>query len=558
MIELLPTVHPALILSAGAILVALLPRRWRPWGFVLAAVLAGAAVLGLKDGTTWNYDFYGIELTPLRVDRLSLVFAYVFTIALLAGGIFGLRTMGAIERPSALIYAASAFGVVLAGDLITLFFFWELKVAGSALLVLARRTPASAAAGMRYLFVSLGGGIVLLGGISWWIVQTGSIEFDNLGLAGGASALILGGFLISAAAVPLHAWMPDAYPAATVAGTVFLAAFTSKAAIYALARGFPGTTALVWVGVVMALWGVIYALAVNDTRRILVYSSVSQGGFMIAAIGVGSALAVDGAVSHAFAHIVYKGLLLMAVGAILWSTGHTRLTRLGGVGRILPVVAVLYMVGALSIGGIPIFSGFVAKEMSALAIEDGGFGWAYWLLKLASVGTLIVVVFRLPWFAFMGRSSSASPGDAAGDLALRRSVPVSMYVAMAGLAMVNVVIGLWPSVLYRLLPGEALDYEPFTLYRVTNAMALTLGALAAFWFGRRLLVGRPITVHDTDWVYRGLPQRLAPAWNRLRTPSLALRLPHLRDLPVWSPTLWVSGVVVLGVLATVLAVGMLT
>lgn len=558
MLEGLPGVHPALILTLGAVAVALSPRRSRPWLFVVAAALAGLATLGLTDGTTWNYDFYGVELTPLRVDRLSLAFAYVFSIALVAGGVFGMRTMGALERPSTLMYAASAFGVVFAGDLVTLFFFWELKVAGSALLIFARRSPASAGAGMRYLFVSLAGGIVLLGGISWWITQTGSITFGDLGLDGGASALILVGFLISAAAVPLHAWMPDAYPASTVAGTVFLAAFTSKAAIYALARGFPGTNLLIWVGVVMALWGVVFALAVNDTRRMLVYSSVSQGGFMVAAIGVGSALAIDGAVSHAFAHIVYKGLLLMAIGAVLWATGHTRLTRLHGLGKVLPWVAVLYMVGALSIGGIPLLSGFVAKEMSALAIDDNGFGVAYWLLKLASVGTLLVVVFRLPWFTFVSQRTTAAERTSVADhTALRRRVPASMYVAMVALACVNVVIGVWPNLLYGLLPNEGGSYEPFTAYRVTNSLALALGALAAFWVGRRWLAGRPISVRDTDWFYRDLPRRLAPTWNRIRMPDVAIRLPELPRTPVWVSTLWVSGVVVVGVLVTLLAVGML-
>ena len=559
MLDGLPQVHPAIVLVVGALVVLALPRRIGGWVTIATALLAGLATLGLEAGTTWNYGFYGFELTPLRVDDLSLAFAYVFSIALVAGAVFGLATMGTLERSSALVYAASAFGVVLAGDLVTLFFFWELKVSASTLLVFANRNRSSERAALRYLFVNLAGGIVLLGGIVWWITQTGSITFGELGLDGGATVLILIGFLVSAAAVPLHAWMPDAYPASTVAGTVFLAAFSSKAAIYALARAYPGTQVLIWVGVVMAIWGVVFALAVNDIRRILVYSSVSQGGFMVAAIGVGSALAIDGAVSHAFAHIVYKGLLLMAAGAVLWTTGRSTLTRLGGLARSLPWVAGLYLVGAASIASIPLFSGYVAKEMSALAIDEGGFGAAYWLLKFASVGTLLVVLFRLPWFTFFAPAAApATPDACAAPAAPLRRVPVSMYVAMGALAAVNIVIGVAPGLLYGLLPNDGGDYSPFSAHKLTGALAIAAGAAVAFVVGKRFLAGRDIRVLDVDWVYRDLPRRLAPAVERLRLPEFTLPRPTVPDAPTWVGTLWLTGAVVVAALAAVLAIGMFT
>ena len=562
MLDGLPQVHPAIVLVLGAVAVAALPRRFGPWLFVAVSALAGLATLGLVDGTTWHYDFYGFDLTPLRVDGLSLAFSYVFAIALLAGGIFGMATMGTLERTSALVYAASAFGVVFAGDVVTLFFFWELKVSASTLLVFARRTAASSAAALRYLFVNLAGGIVLLAGIVWWVIDTGSVTFGNFGLNGGATILILIGFCVAAAAVPLHAWMPDAYPASTIAGTVFLAAFTSKAAVYALARGFPGTSVLIWVGVVMALYGVVFALSVNDIRRVLVYSSVSQGGFMLAAIGVGTEMALNGAVAHAFAHIVYKGLLLMAAGAVLWSTGHSRLTQLGGLGRAMPWVAGLYLVGAASIGSIPLFSGYVTKEMATLGIEEAGFHTAYWLLKLASVGTLFVVAFRLPWFTWFAKpaadantsASASNTSIATGAAMLTRKVTPSMYVAMGALAVVNIAIGVAPNLVYDVLPF-AVDYSPFKTYRVVNAVALAAGAAVAFWLVRTWLVGRPVRVVDTDWVYRDLPRHLAPAVGRLRMPEVHMKLPTAPGTPVWASTLWVSGAVVIVTFVVVLAIG---
>jgi len=347
---------------------------------------------------------------------------------------------------------------------------------------------------------------------------------------------------------------------------VFLAAFTSKAAVYALARGFPGTSVLIWVGVVMALYGVVFALSVNDIRRVLVYSSVSQGGFMLAAIGVGTEMAINGAVAHAFAHIVYKGLLLMAAGAVLWSTGHSRLTQLGGLGRAMPWVVGLYLVGAASIGSIPLFSGYVTKEMATLGIEEAGFDTAYWLLKLASVGTLFVVLFRLPWFTWFARPAgptasgptaqgpTARGPTAQGRATLGRAVTPSMYVAMAALAVVNVAIGIAPNLVYNVLPF-AVDYAPFKTYRVVNALALAIGAAAAFWLVRRWLAGRPVRVVDTDWVYRDLPRYLAPAVNRMRMPELRVHVPTAPGTPVWASTLWVSGAVVVVTFVVVLAIG---
>lgn len=558
MISGLPQIHPAIPLVLGALVVGLAPRRLGGWVTIATALLASVATLGLTSGTTWRYDFYGFELTPLRVDDLALAFALIFSLALTAGAVFGLRTMGTLERTSALVYAASAFGVVFAGDLVTLFFFWELKVSASVLLIFARRTTASGRAALRYLYVSLAGGIVLLAGVVWWIVGTGSITFDRLSADSGAGVLILIGFLVAAAAVPLHAWMPDAYPASTIAGTVFLAAFTSKAAIYALARGFPGTEVLVWVGVVTALYGVVFALQVNDIRRILVYSSVSQAGFMIAAVGVGTSLAIDGATAHAVAHIAYKGLLLMGAGSVLWATGRSHLTHLGGLARAMPWVTGLYLIGAASIASVPLFSGYATKELGSLAIDEAGFTAAYWLLKLASVGTILVVLFRLPWFTFF-----APAADPDAPAVVRRRVPASMYLAMGALALANLAVGVAPRLLYDLLPGGATlpDGEVFSgwsLSKIGGTLALLAGAAVAFSVGRRWLAGRPVRVLDVDWLWRDLPPRLAPTIARLRLPAQTLRAPDAPALPVWTGTLWVSAAVVVTALAIVLAVGMVT
>jgi multicomponent Na+:H+ antiporter subunit D len=561
-------VHPAAVLLVGALVVALVPHRLGGYASIATAVAAGLAVVGLDEGTTWSASAYGYELTVLRVDRLSLAFAAVFALVTVLGCVFGLRTMGTVERVAALAYAGSAFGVVLAGDLMTLFFFWELKVATSVVVIWARRRPASSAAGLRYLLVHLAGGITLLAGIVWWLADGNGLAFETFEL-GGASSLILVGFLVNAAMPPLHAWLVDAYPEASVAGAVFLSAFTTKAAVYALARGFPGTEILIGLGVAMALYGVAFAMLQNDMRRLLSYHIVSQVGFMVAGVGLGTAEAINGATAHAFAHILYKGLLLMGTGAVIYATGKRRLTDMGGLARTLPLVLGFYMVAALSISAVPLFSGFVSKELVLDALYEDHVYWAYWGLKVASVGTFLSVGLKLPYLTWFNGSSSndeTQPTEAPRPAIIRR-LPTSMLVAMAAAAGINIAIGVAPGLLYDLMPAPV-AYEPFELrHLVANLQFLAFVAIG-FWILRdRLGASRTVTM-DTDWAYRELPvlvtQRthavshaLAPARQRIaeaatQCTTLAGALVRRRRLQLTSE-IWVLLAVVLAAFTVALA-----
>jgi len=495
----MPEFNPAFVLLVGALVVAMLPRRLGAITTVAVAALALLVTAGLPLGATETYDFYGIELTTLRVDGLARPFALVFASIMLLGSVFGWSTMGTLERFAGLATAGAAIGVVLAGDLLTLFFFWELKVTTVVLLVLARRRAVSSAAAMRYLPVHLVGGVLLLGGVMWHRVSTGSLQFEKLELTGPTS-LILTGFLVSAAAVPLHAWLPDTYPTATVAAMVLLSAFTTKSAVYALARGFPGLDLLIWIGVAMALFGVVFAILEDDIRRLLGYHIVSQVGFMVAAIGVGTAAAVNGATAHATAHVLYKGLLLMGAGAVVYATGRSRTSELGGLRGVLPVVLVFYMVGAFSISGLAGFSGFPAKELAVSSIGAGGEPVAQWLLKLASVGTFLSVALKLPAFTWFGR--------ARGPVSVRR-VPTTMYVAMGVAAFANIAIGLRPSLLFDLLPAPE-PFVPYTAGKLVESTVLLGVTAIAFVALRARLAPKATTSLDTDVVYRELPAWLGP------------------------------------------------
>lgn len=491
---------PALLLLAGAVAVAVVPRRWQGAVMVAAPVLALAHVAAIDLETSRTLAFFGYEAEVVRVDRLSRAFGLVFALAAVLGAVYGLRLMRTGERAAALVYAGSAMGVVFAGDLLTLFVFWELKALASTCVVWAGAAPGAARAARRYLYVHLTGGTLLLAGVLQHVSATGDLAFDAFDLGEPGAWLILAAFALSAAVVPLHAWLPDAYPQASVTGTVFLSAFTTKAAVYALARGFPGTELLVWAGLLMAVYGTVYALLENDIRRLLCYSIVSQLGYMVAAVGLGSPEALNGATAHAFAHILYKALLLMGAGAVLLATGRSKLTELGGLARQMPVVLGLYVVGALSIAGVPLFSGFVTKELTLDAAEMAHRTVVVDVLKLASIGTLLHTGLKLPYYTWFGGPSRVRAGP----------VPPTLLVGMGLAAAVNVAIGVAPGWLYQLLPAPV-TYEPYAVSHLVSSLQMLVFAALGFWLLARWLEGEATVTLDTDWVYRALPVRLAAA-----------------------------------------------
>ena len=498
--------HPVLPFALAALVAWFAPQRVGAVAAVVAPLAALAQLVRLDTDVRVPLTYVGFELEVMRVDALSIPFGWVFALAALIAAIYGFATMHARERASALTYAGAAMGVVFAGDLMTLFVFWEIKAVASTFVILHRRGGGSARAGMRYLFAHLVGGKLLLAGVLWHQARTGSLAFEAMSLDG-ATTLILVAFLLSAAVPPLHAWLADAYPEASVAGTVFLSAYTTKAAVYALARGFPGTRMLIYLGIVMALYGVVYAVLENDTRRLLGYHIVSQVGYMVAAVGIGTELAINGATAHAFAHILYKGLLLMGAGAVLHATGRSKMSELGGIARRMKGVLALYMIGAVSISSVPLFSGFVSKELVVEAAYRSDLMWLVLLLKVASVGTFLHTGLKLPHGAFIGREG-VGPASNDGHRITVGPVPASMYVAMGIGAVANTVIGLRPRILYDLLP-YAVDYSPYSFAKVLEKSQILLFTALAFWLLLDRLHAKAKVSLDTDWLYRGLPRLIA-------------------------------------------------
>ena len=498
-------VHPGLVLILGAWVLPFLKGRAKRLVMVLLPASALVLCLRLEPGTYGVVHFVGQELVFGRVDRLSLVFSYVFALLTLLGMIYALHVDDDAQHVVALTYGGAALGATFAGDFLSLFVFSEVMTVAAVLLVWLRRTSASVAAGFRYLLIHVFGGLCLLGGMVLYWSQTGSLTFGNMSPYAGSAAfnLILLAFLLNAAVPPLGAWLPDAYPEATATGAVFLTAFTTKSAVYALIRGYGGTEILVWWGAAMAVYGVVYAVLENDARRLLAYHIISQVGYMVCGVGIGTELALNGAAAHAFAHILYKALLFMGAGAVLEVTGRRKLSDMGGLYKTMPFTLALYMVGAFAISAVPLFSGFVSKSMVISAAGKSDRGAIFLVLTLASSGTFLHTGLKLPYYMFFGE-----------DRGLRaQEPPANMLVAMGLAAAACVLIGVFPTLLYSHLPYPV-DFVPYTARHVVDTLGLLGFTALGFFLLLKQLDPEPIVSLDTDWFYRrGLSASL-PLVNR--------------------------------------------
>jgi multicomponent Na+:H+ antiporter subunit D len=485
-----------LILAAAGLALPLVPRAARGVIGLLAPALAFAQLLWIGPGYRLEVEALGFTLELVRTDRLSLAFGYVFTIAAFLNALYSWHQRDGMEQPAALVYAGAALAGIFAGDLLTLFIFWELSAIASALVIWAGGSPKAYGAGMRYLAVQLASGMLLAAGAALRYADTGSLAFDFIGLGTPAGALILLAIGIKCAFPFLHNWLQDAYPEASPTGTVVLSAFTTKLGIYALARAFPGTEMLIWIGAAMTAFPIIYAVIENDLRRVLAYSLNNQLGFMVVGIGLGTDLGINGAVAHAFADILFKALLFMSMGAVLFRTGTVKGTDLGGLYKSMPWTTGFCIVGAASISAFPLFSGFVTKSMIMVSAAQEGHPWVWLVLLFASAGVFHHAGIKIPFFAFFAHDSGIRCKEA----------PAHMLLAMAAAAALCIAIGSYPAMLYAILPLPV-EYQPYTASHVLSQLQLLVfSALAFSWLMRQGIYPpemRSVNL-DADWLYRGL------------------------------------------------------
>lgn len=489
--------HPGLLLILSGLLIPFFHGTRRMLFVLLVPCLALASIWSMPFGNKLSFQYLNYELIILSVDTLSRLFITVFALTVFTGSLFCYKQAKSTELAAAFIYAGGAMSVVLAGDLISLFVFWELMALASTLVIWSAQSENSWRAGMRYISIHLLGGVILMCGITAYANETGSILFTTMQVDSIATWLILCGFLLNAGAPPLTAWLADAYPEASFSGMVFLSAFTTKTAVYVLLVGFPGTDLLIYVGLFMIFYGIIYALLENDMRRILAYSIINQVGFMICGIGIGTEMALNGAAAHAFTHIIYKALLLMSAGSVLYMTGKRKCTDLGGLIHSMPITAICGIIGALAISSFPLTSGFVSKSMVTQASVDEHLLWVWLLLQAASAGVFLHAGIKFPWFVFFQKDSGLRPDDP----------PLNMQMGMIIFALLCILLGTFPNLLYAMLP-YTVDYVPYTAAHVVTQLQLLLFSGLAF-FVMLPLMKRTLTISlDFDWFYRKLTPRL--------------------------------------------------
>ena len=492
---------PGLVLIAAGLILPTLQLRARQTVLLLAPVVVLVLVWLVPDGPGLSLPFLGYELILTEGDALSRLFGTVFAIMAFGGGLYALNQTNVAELTAAFFYAGAATGVVFAGDLITVFVFWELMAIGSTLVIWTAGGRAMAA-GMRYAVIHLLGGVLLMAGIAGHVAATGSIDFSAMATDTPAHWLILAGFLVNAGAPPLSAWLPDAYPEASYSGTVFLSAFTTKAAVYVLLRGFPGAEILIVLGLIMVFYGIIYGIIENDIRRILSYSLVNQVGFMVTAIGIGTPLALNGAAAHAFTHIIYKALLLMSAGSVIAMTGKRTCSELGGLYRTMPLTAITGIIGGLSISAVPLTSGFVSKAMIADGAAQAHMLLVWLLVTAAAVGVFIDIGLKWPWYIFFAKDRGIASADP----------PLAMKAAMVLFAAICVLIGVFPGTLYGLLPFPV-DYVPYTATHVVTTLQLLVFGGVAFLLVLPYLKRTETITLDTDWLWRGPGRALGRDFN---------------------------------------------
>ncbi|MEN8199322.1 MAG: Na(+)/H(+) antiporter subunit D [Thermodesulfobacteriota bacterium] len=494
-------IHPALIMILGALILPFIRGPFRKPYMFLVPLLAFADVLYLSahPGTYGVFQFMDWELTFGRVDRLSMIFGFIMALMAIIGTIYGMHVEDEWQHIAAWFYVAGSLGAIFAADYITLFLFWEMMAFASTFLIWARKDKEALAAGYRYLLVHTFGGVVLLLGFVLRYQATGDLSFDLLNVNSPElyTWLIMIGLMLNAAVPPLHSWLPDAYSKATAIGAVFMCAFTTKTAVYTLIRSCSGFDVLIYLGLIMAIYGIIYAVMENDVRKLLGWEIVSQVGYMVVGVGIGTSLAINGACAHAFAHILYKGLLFMAAGAILTTTGKQKLTELGGLYKKMPATMIFMLIGGLAVSGLPLMSGFVSKSMIIAAAFEEHILWVGFGLTLVSAGTFLAAGLRLPYLVFFGKNNCS---EETWEKAQEPSWNMQLAMAIGGF--LCIFLGSYTPFLYNMLPNTEVAFHPYGGYHLSETLQIMAFTAFGFFMLKKYVMPQNTISLDLDWFYR--------------------------------------------------------
>lgn len=495
--NLMMALHPGIIMIIFGILVLVLPRVFRKPLGIIAPVAAFWAFMQMTEDSSLPYELAPyIKMEFIHLDSLAWSFMLVFCIIAVINSIYGVGIQHRYECGMSLVYAGSVMGVILAGDCISLIIFWEISAFASMYVIYCKHDRSSARASFRYILVHAFGGNMLLAGLIIYMFHYGN-SLGHLAECSGEPCfwLIAIGIAVNAAIPPLHAWLPDAYPESTATGTVYLASYTTKAAIYLMLRMMSGMSDLVWIGAIVAIYGACMAIMENGIRRLLAYHIVSQLGMMIAAAGAGGAIGIDAATAHAFTNILFKGVLMMGAGAILYSTGKYKITELGGLARKMPVTAICFLISSLAIAGLPGLSGFVSKALIMDSVHEAGYTIPALLLTAAGVGTLLSITLKINYFVFFG------PCDDEELSRINKPVPLSMNIGMILGTAATIAIGVFPEKFYELMPYKTV-VEPYHMGHVLEYIVIFIGGSVPFFLYLKKMKPHDEVTIDFDWFYR--------------------------------------------------------
>lgn len=467
-----------------AILILLAPNILYTYRY-LRYVLMLVAVFALLFLAYYNWT--GVELGSVYLGEIILapvsfsehpysrIMVFGFTLVGSLGLLYGLQLSESREQAAALAALASTIGIVFADNFITLFIFWEMLTLSTAGLILFRREPTAFRAGLYFLFFHLAGGLFVLFGILQHYVATGSFALiePQAGLT-----LFMIGFGFKTAFLPLHSWLVKGYPAANFPSSVLLAGITTKIGVYAIARILPPHEVIMLMGASMAVFGVIFALLQTNMRRLLSYHIISQVGYMVAGVGLATAHAVDGALLHVINHMLYKALLFMSVGAVLYAVRTEDLQKLTGdnnaesdlngqfIWKSMPLVTIGVIVGALAISGVPPFNGYVSKYLLKNAMY--GTGPAEIMLMLASIGTAASFCKLVISGFIKGRAK------------IINKIPISSQLAISAAAFFCLLLGIYPQLISSLLPYGTPVNNVYTADGIWGAMRLIIAGILLY------------------------------------------------------------------------------
>lgn len=517
------TTLPALIYLVAALILPLLKEKFRPIFLIIVPFVGWVNILLLQPQSSWMFPFSGFDVVFLRADFMNLFLGQILSVVAIMAAIFNARVNNSKYHVFSLLYVGSGMGIIFSGDLITFYLFWEIMMVAATILVCYTGEKGAVKAAFRYLLMHLFGGGILLAGILLNYVYTGSMDMQNI-KEGMPSALMIIGIGLNAAFIPLHTWLPDAYSKAPFTSSLLLSAFTTKIAVYALARMFPGVDEIAVMGVAMAFYGAVFAVIQNDGRKILSYAIISSIGFIVAGIGIGTPEAMNGALLYVWNHVLYNSLLFMCMGVVVYHTGQQRLSKLGGLLRKKPLIAGAAIIGALATAGIPLFNGFISKSMIYGAAYPNP--WLYWLLKPASFLTALAVL-RFVYFTFFARPALAKvstnadipsnginsreagdypPGTSTpAEAAAKAKTPPQMVIAIIIASAMVAIGGIVPGWVTAALPYAAAVPNVFTVRNITEALIFAVIAAGVFMLGRKsFFVPRDRELLDLDRAYAGV------------------------------------------------------